>query len=299
MQADVGSTITVNAQYTDDQTTAENVTATTATTVTNVNDVGSVAITGTATQGQTLTATVSDDDGVPGSITYQWKRGSTTIGTNSATYVLVQADVGSTITVNAQYADDQTTAENVTATTATTVEGVVMTVDGVTYSTVQIGEQIWTAENMRHHPGVGTFWNADSSSDYSDGSYYTWEAATYVCQRASGWRLPSDEDWKVLEGHLGMSVEEQNTSSKTNWRGTDQGTQLKVGGTSGFEAKLAGYYLPGGIHALGVASFLWSSTEHSTWWGPAYSRQMNANIAKVIRTPQGKAHGFSVRCLKD
>ena len=64
---------------------------------------------------------MSDDDGVPSSITYQWKRGSTDIGTNSATYVLVPADVGSTITVNAQYTDDHTTAENVTATTATTV----------------------------------------------------------------------------------------------------------------------------------------------------------------------------------
>ena len=54
MQADVGSTITVNAQYTDDQTTAENVTAEATDAVTNVNDAGSVAISGTATQGQTL-----------------------------------------------------------------------------------------------------------------------------------------------------------------------------------------------------------------------------------------------------
>jgi hypothetical protein len=83
--------------------------------VTNVNDASSVVITGTAQQGQTLTATVSDDDGISVAIAYQWKRGSTLIGTNSATYVLVQADVGSTITVNAQYTDNQSTAENVTS----------------------------------------------------------------------------------------------------------------------------------------------------------------------------------------
>ena len=40
------------------------------TVITAANDAGSVAISGTATQGQTLEATVSDGDGVPSSITY-------------------------------------------------------------------------------------------------------------------------------------------------------------------------------------------------------------------------------------
>ena len=125
MQADVGSTITVNAQYNDDQSTAEDVTSAATAAVTNVNDAGSVAISGTATQGQTLTATVSDDDGVTGTITYQWKRGEADIiGANSATYVLVQADVGSTITVNAQYNDDQSTAEDVTSAATAAVTNV-------------------------------------------------------------------------------------------------------------------------------------------------------------------------------
>jgi hypothetical protein len=145
VQADVGSTITVNAQYTDAlSTSSETVTSSATDAVTNVNDAGSVAISGTATQGQTLTATVSDDDGVTGTITYQWKRTTnsvtTDIGTNgtSATYVLVQADVGSTITVNAQYNDDQSTAEDVTsaATAAVTNVNDAPTISGTPAATV-------------------------------------------------------------------------------------------------------------------------------------------------------------------
>jgi hypothetical protein len=59
---------------------------------------GSVSITGTAEVGQTLTANTDYLDG-SGDISYQWKRGSTEIGTNSSTYVPQVADVGSTITL--------------------------------------------------------------------------------------------------------------------------------------------------------------------------------------------------------
>ena len=60
--------------------------------------IGTVSITGTAVVGEILTANVDDLDGA-GSISYQWKRGETNIGTNSSAYTLVTADVNSTITV--------------------------------------------------------------------------------------------------------------------------------------------------------------------------------------------------------
>jgi len=59
---------------------------------------GSVSITGTAQIGQTLTASTTSLGG-SGDITYQWKRGSDVIGTNSSTYTIQSADEGSTITV--------------------------------------------------------------------------------------------------------------------------------------------------------------------------------------------------------
>ncbi|MCL2804850.1 MAG: SUMF1/EgtB/PvdO family nonheme iron enzyme [Treponema sp.] len=59
---------------------------------------GTVVITGNAQVGQTLTANTDDLDG-SGTISYQWRRGSAGIGTNSSTYTVQSADVGSAITV--------------------------------------------------------------------------------------------------------------------------------------------------------------------------------------------------------
>ncbi len=82
----MGSTITVTVSYTDDGTTAESPTSAPTATVTNVNDAGVASITGTAAEGQTLTAGISDADGTTGStFSYQWKRGGTNVGANAST----------------------------------------------------------------------------------------------------------------------------------------------------------------------------------------------------------------------
>ena len=72
-------------------------------TVANVNDLGSVAVSGTNTEAQVLTATVTDDDGLSSvTITYEWQRSSDASswsaisGATASTYTLVQADVAST-----------------------------------------------------------------------------------------------------------------------------------------------------------------------------------------------------------
>ena len=79
---------------------------------------GSVSISGNPVVGQTLSANTSSLDGT-GTITYQWKRGSTNIGSNSSTYVVKTADVGGTITVTvtrAGYSGSKTSAATVVVT---------------------------------------------------------------------------------------------------------------------------------------------------------------------------------------
>ena len=66
---------------------------------------GTVSISGTAQEWQTLTA-VTTGLGGSGAIAFQWRRGTTNIGTNSDTYTLQTSDVGSTITLSVTRSDN-------------------------------------------------------------------------------------------------------------------------------------------------------------------------------------------------
>ncbi len=118
-EAQVDQMITVEASYTDGHSTAEQVTSAATGAVANVNDspTGSVTISGTATKGQTLTAsnTLADADGL-GTISYQWKANGVNIGgATGSTLVLTEAQVGQTITVEASYTDGHNTHEHVSS----------------------------------------------------------------------------------------------------------------------------------------------------------------------------------------
>ncbi len=119
-QADVGAAITVTVSWTDDGGAAESLTSAATAAVADTNDAptGAVTITGTATQGETLTAvtdTIADPDGL-GTFSYQWKRDGTDIpGATGSTYVLAQADVGAAITVTVSWTDDGGAAESLTS----------------------------------------------------------------------------------------------------------------------------------------------------------------------------------------
>jgi Ca2+-binding RTX toxin-like protein len=96
-------------------------------TVTNVNDPGSVTISGTTEQGQTLTANVSDPEGT-GTINYQWKAsGIGIVGATAQTLVLSQGEVGKNITVSVSYTDGKDTSEALTSAATTVVTNTVIT----------------------------------------------------------------------------------------------------------------------------------------------------------------------------
>jgi Ca2+-binding RTX toxin-like protein len=123
-QAQVGQAITVVARYTDNGGTPESQGSVASALVANVNDAptGSVKITGTLQQGQTLTAsnTLADADGIPasgvGAISYQWKAGGNVInGATGGSLTLTAAEVGQPITVTASYTDGGGAPEHVSS----------------------------------------------------------------------------------------------------------------------------------------------------------------------------------------
>jgi len=169
--------------------------------------------------------------------------------------------------------------------------------DGQTYEIVQIGNQVWFAENLNYEK-TGSLWY-DSDPDNGDlyGRLYHWDAALDACP--DGWHLPKDYEWKTLEMELGMS---QSEADDTGWRGTDQGEQMKStsgNGTnsSGFSALPGGYFLDGSFSDAGHVGYWWVATDITEW--ESWFRALSNGSDQVFRSSRLNLHGMSVRCLKD
>ena len=170
-QAEVGQAITVTASYTDGQGTAEAIGSATTALVANVNDVptGSINISGTPTQGQTLNAisTLADADGL-GSLSYTWRADGAVVGSGSS-HMLTQAEVGRAITVVARYTDGQGTAESVdSAATALVANINDAPSGGVNISgTPTQGQTLSVSHTLADADGLGAIsytWLADGSA---------------------------------------------------------------------------------------------------------------------------------------
>ena len=103
---------------------------------TNIAASGVPTISGTTTQGQTLTANiggVSDGDGInAGTNAYQWIRdGSDISGATSSTYTLVQADVGTAITVRYSFSDNESNANSTTSSATSSIANANVAASGV------------------------------------------------------------------------------------------------------------------------------------------------------------------------
>ncbi|MBI4984387.1 MAG: Ig-like domain-containing protein, partial [Rhodocyclales bacterium] len=134
----------------------------------NAAPTGGVTITGTATQGATLTAanTLADANGL-GTIGYQWKANGIEIaGATASTIVLAEAQVGATITVTASYVDGIGNAEAMTSAATSAVANVNDAPTGaVTIAGTPTQGQTLTASNTLDDPDgrdiVNYQWQAD------------------------------------------------------------------------------------------------------------------------------------------
>lgn len=115
-EAQFGAMITVTASFEDDRGFAESVTSAATDPVARTNSPGTVEITGTPTVGNTLQAEIADLDGVSGEVAYQWFADDNEIAnaTQSAFTVDVSL-VGTVLTVQATYVDDNGFEEQITS----------------------------------------------------------------------------------------------------------------------------------------------------------------------------------------
>ncbi|MCD4774392.1 MAG: hypothetical protein K8R41_13520 [Bacteroidales bacterium] len=201
---------------------------------------------------------------------------------------------------------------------------------GQTYNTIQIFSQCWLKENLN----VGTMISGsngminngiiekycyDDDPAYCNeyGGLYQWdEMMQYTTQQGtqgicpSGWHLPTDEEWKILEG----TVDSQYGIGDPQWniywsfRGFDAGANLKTNSgwySGGNGTNLFGFSgMPGGgrghagdFAGIGENGCWWTSTDEYT--GNAWDRSLSGGSPYVYRDAGPQDAGCSVRCVRN
>jgi uncharacterized protein (TIGR02145 family) len=216
-----------------------------------------------------------------------------------------------------------------------------MDADGNFYKTVIIGTQIWMSENLkttRYNDGTAIpviidensdgstndewrdlttpawcWWNDNISNKNIYGALYNWYTVSTGKLCPTGWHVPTDADWTVLENYLvanGYNFDGTTTGNKiaksmaasTNWNNSiitgSTGNDAASNNSSGFSA------LPGGNRNsngdfvyVGYGGYWWSSTEEPA--SDAWERILVWEWVNLYREHNSKKFGFSVRCLRD
>ena len=233
-------------------------------------------------------------------------------GTGSFTSKITGLSASTTYYVRAYATNSKGTAygENISFTTVVPVTDY----DDNVYQTVQIGNQIWMAENLKttHYSNGNTItevyvYNNDENNVAIYGRLYTWAAAMSgtassntnpsgvqgVCP--TGWHLPSDAEWTELSDFLGGTNIAGGKLKETgcgHWKCPNSGATNE----SGFTALPGGCKLPW-EWGLGKEADLWGATEHGS--SSAWKRYLYYADSKMTRYSDSKSFGYSVRCVRD
>lgn len=197
-------------------------------------------------------------------------------------------------------------------------------VDGNAYTTVEIGTQVWMAENLkttkyRNGDAIGTTTPADkdlsaeSTPKYQwayDGNesnvavygrLYTWYAATdsrSICP--TGWHLPSKAEWTTLITALGGEHDAYISLKEEGYTHWVEGGWEAATNESGFTARPGGSRSEKfGFGGKGYQGYWCSTTEYNATY--AWYSQLVFNIEIVYQDYMAltKKEGLSVRCIKD
>jgi uncharacterized protein (TIGR02145 family) len=206
-----------------------------------------------------------------------------------------------------------------------------VTYGGQVYNTVQIFSQCWFRENLNVGTKISSGQNQEDNNiiekhcfddNETYGGLYFWdEMMNYSTQEGAqgicpdGWHIPTDEDWKILEGTVdsryGVGDKKWDSWSATGSRGFDVGKHLKspeywkhynnvIGdNSSGFSALPGGYYhLNWNFVSQTRDAFFCTSSELDD--GAVWSRRLQDWSWNGVRRDKGeKGYAFSVRCIKD
>lgn len=192
--------------------------------------------------------------------------------------------------------------------------------EGTTYRTVQIGDQVWMAENLMtsHYrngdpiPTItasGGIWNntstgascwiQDDSVNYGCpyGKLYNWYAAgdsRGVCP--SGWHVPSIGEFNTLINELGGSA-----GGMMKTQGIQYWTGGNLGGSnaSGFSGLPAGTRWEDSYVEMGILAHFWSSTIDQVGLVNADLMRLHFGQTNAETFTWDNRRGHSIRCVQD
>jgi uncharacterized protein (TIGR02145 family) len=216
-----------------------------------------------------------------------------------------------------------------------TFDGSVSDIDGNVYKIIQIGKQVWMAENLKvtHYQngdkietgkddglelrkfdvGAYDYPGGDKNNISTYGLLYNWHSVSDLRMVApKGWHIPNDDEWKDLESFLGIDADDirDDMIAGEEFRGIDEGEKLKVGvawvgrrGTNqyGFTALPAGFLSQwGDYEGVGMDALFWSSTvTNSGRYVTASYRRLKSNKKTIGQGVMSAESGMSIRCIKD
>jgi len=164
--------------------------------------------------------------------------------------------------------------------------------DNETYKVVTIGDQVWTAENIRHK--TDEYYNPNGNSANADvyGLLYTWENAKNVCP--AGWHLPSKAEFETLRAmaYDGGDKSGVKLKSKEGWDDEGNGSD-----EFGFAAYPAGDYYEEDYLGFSQYAEFWSSTESGK--ETATLLVLRGSLDGSALSSYEKSNAMSVRCLLD
>lgn len=152
----------------------------------------------------------------------------------------------------------------------------------------------WTTYNLNVNT-VPSYCYENAETNCSQyGRLYTWESANRGCQSlGTGWRLPTDDEWRQLAKHYGGVSQDSDDKGKAAYKA------LLAGGSSGFNAVLGGGRAEDGQYArLDAHGFYWtvSEVDSASGWFYNFGR---GGLALHRQSGGEKQRAFSARCVRE
>jgi len=191
-------------------------------------------------------------------------------------------------------------------------------VDKNDYSVVQIGTQLWMAENLKttHYRNSTSIPNVTDNTqwinlitgaycDYNNtpsnsaiyGKLYNWYAVNNSLNIApADWHVATDAEWTTLITYLG-GFEVAGGKLKENCNAFWSSPNAGATNETGFTALSGGDRYNGTFDYIGNYSCWWSSTEYNAT--NAWFRDMTYINSQVIQSTSSKQNGLYVRCVRD